>query len=113
MRLALFTASAALVLASAGTAGAQFNPHGRTKKTTPAPSAATPRPARAPRTTPKPNTEAAPAPSKPNEQTAAPKTPEPHDTAERRGGDREALIARYLGAALAQPGAEFPIQRLV
>src|SRR3954467_15716619 len=96
MRLALLTASAALVLASAGKAEAQFNPHGRTKKTAPAPTRATPRPARAP-----------------SDQAARPKTPESGEAAERRGGDREALIARSLGAALAQPGAEFPIQRLV
>jgi tetratricopeptide (TPR) repeat protein len=112
MRFALLTATAALVLAS-GTAEAQFNPQGRNKKPHPASDAAPSHPAaHAPR-----------AASKPAGATTAPKStgePSASKPAERqdadgseRHGDRDALIARYLGAALAQPGAEFPIQRLV
>ncbi|MFO7179277.1 MAG: tetratricopeptide repeat protein, partial [Pseudomonadota bacterium] len=71
-------------LAVPGIAPAQFNPQGRTKKP----------PARPPAATPK---KPAAAPSAAGDQ-AAPNT--------------EALIARYTGIALAQPGAEFPVQRL-
>jgi len=94
---------AALVLAGSATAHAQFNPEGRSKKPKPAatgraPAAAgrTPAPPRA--TPPKPKDPGAPVSAKPT-------TPE-------RGPAREALMARYLGAVLAQPGAEFPLERL-
>ena len=99
--------AAALVLATASPAGAQFNPHGRTKKAKPSPSSAPQRPAKpsATRTAPKAPGVTAPAATEP-----APATkPGPS----RASAERDALILRYLGAALAQPGAEFPIQRLV
>ncbi len=88
-RLGLLTA--ALVLAGSSPLYAQFNPAGRTKK---------------PRPTPAPAHRARPAPGKPTKP-AAPAKPVAD-----KGPGREALMARYLGAALAQPGAEFPLQRL-
>src|SRR5690349_3396031 len=92
--------TAALLLATAGPANAQFNPHGRTKKGKPAPAATPQRPAaqrptpsapKAPSATKPPATETAPAP------------------ATKGSAERDGLILRYTGAALAQPGAEFPI----
>ena len=99
--------TAALVLVTAGTASAQFNPHGRTKKGKPAPSAAPRRPA-APSTSHAPTAApVTPKPTPPDPSSTAPAAPS------RASAEREALILRYLGAALAQPGAEFPIQRLI
>jgi tetratricopeptide (TPR) repeat protein len=96
--------AAALILAGSSTAQAQFNPSGRSKKPK-APVGARP-PAKAPRAAPPAATGGAavkaPAPAK---------SPTPVADAE-RGPPREALMARYLGAALAQPGAEFPLERL-
>ncbi|HEY3493082.1 MAG TPA: hypothetical protein VGK73_00280, partial [Polyangiaceae bacterium] len=87
---------AVAVLLLSGAAGAQFNPQGRGKKPKPAagakPQSAAPKPRAA---SPAPATEAR----------------EPRETAKKPATD--ALIQRYLGAALAQPGAEFPIQRLL
>jgi tetratricopeptide (TPR) repeat protein len=75
---------------------AAFNPAGRSKKPKPA---ATPRgPKHAPGS-------ARPAAAKP----AAAK---PAAAAKGEGQSREALIARYLGIVLTQPGAEFPLERL-
>lgn len=119
MRVRTLTAAVALASAlQASAAYAQFNPQGRTKKphaSGTAPSGGTtPRPAKPkhPASAPngsaaKPNT--APSAAAPSAATpAGSKSPQDH-----RDGEREALIARYLGAAMAQPGAEFPIQRLV
>jgi tetratricopeptide (TPR) repeat protein len=95
--------SAALTLFVVGlTAPAvAFNPAGRSKKPKPTqkapkPSAATPRP-----TSPKP-------------AVGPEKSTEPGATApgKAEGPNREALIARYLGIVLSQPGAEFPLERL-
>jgi len=92
--------SAALVLAGASSASAQFNPHGRTKKPHPGGTTATPRSPKASPTRPRPEHPRAPSAS------AA-------EPAAHRDAERNVLMARYLAAALAQPGAEFPIQRLV
>jgi predicted Zn-dependent protease len=90
--------AALLVLLVAGTASAQFNPQGRGKKPKPAVGA---KPPKTPKT-PKPAQPRAEAPAEPAETRETGKKPA-----------TDALIARYLGAALAQPGAEFPIQRLL
>ncbi|HEV8550825.1 MAG TPA: hypothetical protein VGQ57_17385, partial [Polyangiaceae bacterium] len=117
--------AAVLLLAWAGTASAQFNPHGRTKKGKPPPSSApTPAPQRP---APSGRPHASPPAPAPAPGHGAPPPPEAHPSpnggaasggapssgAARSNAERELLIARYLGAALAQPGAEFPIQRLV
>lgn len=108
MRLGSFSRvllAVALVLAQAPSAEAQFNPQGRTKKGKPRSGGA----------------QAKPAPAKPTPAPAKPATPKsasepgpaaPADEPKPQGPSREALIARYLGAALAQPGADFPLQRL-
>jgi cellulose synthase operon protein C len=95
---------AALVLAGSS-AQAQFNPAGRSKKPKP-PAGARPAakpPARTPATTPA---------GTPTPRATPTRTPTPAATEAERGPAREALMARYLGAALAQPGAEFPLERL-
>ena len=120
MRLRTLTAAVALASAlHTNAADAQFNPQGRTKKPHApgaAPKSAAPRSSgpteRAPRSAPTTRPSGTSAPAAP----AAPASSAPSGGAnptERSEGDREALIARYLGAAMAQPGAEFPIQRLV
>jgi tetratricopeptide (TPR) repeat protein len=120
MRLRTLTAAVALASAlHTSVAEAQFNPQGRTKKPhAPAgvpksdgaarPAATKRAPRTAPATTPSSTpTAAAASPSASTAPSGAANAPD------RREGDREALIARYLGAAMAQPGSEFPIQRLV
>jgi cellulose synthase operon protein C len=97
---------AALVLVTTSTASAQFNPQGRTKKPKPPAGKGQPQPTR-PRTPARPPADA----SKPTPPAdAAITTPK---SAEAKAPASDVLIARYLGAALAQPGADFPIQRLV
>jgi cellulose synthase operon protein C len=98
--------SAALALLVVGFTGpaVAFNPAGRSKKPKPTqkapkPASAAPRPAGA-----KPTAEK-PAGDKPAE--ARPATP-----GKAEGPNREALIARYMGIVLSQPGAEFPLDRL-
>jgi tetratricopeptide (TPR) repeat protein len=113
MRFALLTATLALALASSSTAEAQFNPQGRNKKPHPAADATPARPAaHPPRAASKP-TGATTAPKSSGEASASQPAERQDADGSERHGDRDALIARYLGAALAQPGAEFPIQRLV
>jgi tetratricopeptide (TPR) repeat protein/HEAT repeat protein len=112
MRLALLTATAALVLSSSGLCEAQFNPQGRTKKPHPA-SGGTARPASHPTAKPSGASTAKPSGEPTTPKGANEREPGDRHEGERRGSDREALIARYLGAAMAQPGAEFPIERLV
>lgn len=90
---------AALVLAGSSAAQAQFNPAGRSKK---------PKPGAGARPAAKPPAAKSPARA-PGAQPS--KTPPAAADAE-RGPPREALMARYLGAALAQPGVEFPLERL-
>jgi len=80
-------------------AQAEFNPQGRSKKPKPVAHPPTTAPAR-----PKPKpTPGAPGPA------AAPTRPTP----EAKGPSSEALIQRYTGIVLAQPGADFPLQRLL
>lgn len=78
-------------LLGASTASADFNPRGRTRTTKPKANPPAERPA--PR-----------AATKPAPQTQAPTTPDKPDD--------DALIKRYTGVVLSQPGAEFPLQRL-
>ncbi|MET0792495.1 MAG: tetratricopeptide repeat protein [Polyangiaceae bacterium] len=97
----------------AGQAHAEFNPQGRSKK--PKPAAHPSAPAGAPR--PKP-TASAPGPAaRPSAVPASPATPsaEPpkRDKPDAKGPSNEALIQRYTGIVLAQPGADFPLQRLL
>ncbi len=107
----LLTVAAALPLVVAlGTddASAQFSPGGR-KKPKGKPAATAPqkpsgtRPAK-----PKPE---------PSEKPAPPKTPpsgagQPAGEAPEGATDNDALIQRYTGVALSQPGLEFPVRRL-
>jgi cellulose synthase operon protein C len=95
---------AVLVLAVASSASAQFNPQGRGKKPKPAAGAKPPKSQAAPKSA------APPAPT--DGQSGGAREPrEPREGGKRPASD--ALIQRYLGAALAQPGADFPIQRLL
>ena len=95
----------ALVLAQAPSAEAQFNPQGRSKKGKPKakPPKAGPQPSK-----PGPAAAKPPKPAPDAEPSAGTPAPETKPT----GPSQEALIARYLGAALAQPGSDFPLQRL-
>ncbi len=108
MRLRTFAAVAlatSLVLGHASVASAQFNPQGRNKKGGKAKPPATgpkkPQSGGQPSTASKPSPEAKPEAAAPD--ATAPRAP---------GPSSEALIARYLGVALAQPGSDFPLQRL-
>jgi tetratricopeptide (TPR) repeat protein len=89
-------------LALAAPAPAQFNPQGRTKKAKP--------PSGAPAAKPKKPAQqgATPAPAKPDDTARPPAAEKPA-----AGPSRDVLIARYFGAAMAQPGADFPVERLV
>ncbi|HEY0467974.1 MAG TPA: tetratricopeptide repeat protein, partial [Polyangiaceae bacterium] len=97
------------VLFFAGHVRAEFNPQGRSKKPKPAVHAPT-APAR-----PKP----APGTSGPSAAPTAPAAPaaasetSKRDKPEVKGPSNEALIQRYTGIVLAQPGADFPLQRLL
>ena len=94
-----FLAATSLTLPAA----AQFNPQGRTKK----PKPGTAQPAPKPRKPPTPGS--APAPASTADSPRPPAAEKPGAA----GPSREALIARYMGVALAQPGADFPVERLV
>ncbi len=85
--------SAAGPLLAPATARADFSAEGRKKKGTAAP---------------RPGPKAAPGPAGPK---TAPR-PEAAGAEGDKGPGREALIARYTGIVLAQPGAAFPLQRL-
>ena len=97
----------------AGHAHAEFNPQGRSKKPKPTAHPGAPAPAR-------------PAPAKPAASSpgpaaarpvAAPSSPPPgegkRDKPDAKGPSNEALIQRYTGIVLSQPGADFPLQRLL
>ncbi|HVJ21011.1 MAG TPA: tetratricopeptide repeat protein, partial [Polyangiaceae bacterium] len=96
---ALLTALVVIV-ASVPNAQAQFNPEGRSKK-----KGKKPAPAAKGKPAGKPGDKPPTVPAKPPAEGAAP-------AARPTGPSSEALITRYLGAALAQPGADFPLQRL-
>jgi len=91
-------------------AHAEFNPEGRSKK--PKPSAQP-----TPRVTPvRPKPAAgAPGPSAatPSASPTSPSETSKRDKPELKGPSSEALIQRYTGLVLAQPGADFPLQRLL
>ncbi len=89
------SAAFTLVLVGLTAPAVAFNPAGRSKK--PKPAATAPK-APKPAATPKPAVD----------KTATADPP----AAKGEGQSKEALIARYLGIALAQPGAEFPLERL-
>lgn len=98
--------SAALTLAVMGLAApaVAFNPAGRSKKPK-AGATAKPQPSKA-------STAARPGGAKPKAPSAASAPPEAATPAKAEGPGREALIARYLGIVLSQPGSEFPLERL-
>jgi len=89
----------AVLLFAGHAAHAEFNPQGRSKKPKPVPH---PAPATVP-ARPKPAPSSAPGPAAAPAQTAA----------DAKGPSRDALIQRYTGIVLAQPGADFPLQRLL
>ncbi|HEX3849920.1 MAG TPA: tetratricopeptide repeat protein, partial [Polyangiaceae bacterium] len=96
----------ALLLFTGHAAHAEFNPAGRSKKPKPvvhpaAPAARSPRPAASP----------GPAAAPTHAPVAAGDAPK-RDQPEAKGPNSEALIQRYTGIVLAQPGADFPLQRL-
>jgi len=100
----------ALLIFSAHAAQAEFNPQGRTKKPRPTTHPAAPGPKAAPGPgphTPAPGRAAVPA------STKAPSETPPQAPTEAKGPSREALIQRYTGVVLSQPGADFPLQRLL
>src|SRR5687767_423532 len=88
-----------LVVVGLTTPAVAFNPAGRSKK--PKAGAAQ-----------KPSKAAAPKPGASKPPAAAAPEPAPATRGKGEGQSREALIARYLGIVLAQPGAEFPLERL-
>lgn len=93
----------ALVLLAATPARAEFNAHGRNKKTRPG----SPAPHAAPSSKPSaPGRPSAPAASPESDASKASKP-------DAKGPSSEALIQRYTGIVLAQPGADFPLQRLI
>jgi cellulose synthase operon protein C len=98
-----------LLLFAGHAAHAEFNPQGRSKKPKPAPAVhpAT-RPAQ-PSSGPKPSSGPAAAPA----SLQSPEAPAKRDPPEAKGPNSEALIQRYMGIVLAQPGADFPLQRLL
>ncbi|RYZ09129.1 MAG: tetratricopeptide repeat protein [Myxococcales bacterium] len=104
-RLRLSVALAAITVGLTAPAIA-FNPAGRSKK--PKPEQKAPKPVGAKPAAGKPAA-SQPSSAKPVEAV----TPPPDASGSKpEGPNREALIARYLGIVLAQPGAEFPLERL-
>lgn len=101
----------AVLLFSAHAANAEFNPQGRSKK--PKPAAHPPGKAASPSKGPRPKA-ATPGPSAaPPSGAPSPTEPGKVDKPELKGPSNEALIQRYTGIVLAQPGADFPLQRLL
>ncbi|HEY5372882.1 MAG TPA: tetratricopeptide repeat protein [Polyangiaceae bacterium] len=103
----------ALLLFAGHSAHAEFNPAGRSKKPKPAvhpaaPAARSPKPAASPGPAVAPPASSQPA----HASTPAPDSPK-HDPREVKGPNSEALIQRYTGIVLSQPGADFPLQRLL
>ena len=98
LRRLRLTAALTLVVVGLTAPAVAFNPAGRSKKPKPQQGG------------PKPGLAAKPAREKAVPPKATPSDAEP--TAKTEGPNRAALIARYLGIVLAQPGAEFPLDRL-
>ena len=99
-----------MLLFAGHAARAEFNPEGRNKKPKPA-AHPTPKatPARPKPATGTPGPSAAPPAASP----ASPSETTKRDKPEVKGPSSEALIQRYTGLVLAQPGADFPLQRLL
>ena len=106
---------AAVLLFAGHTAHAEFNPQGRSKKPKPGAHPVAPKPAR-------PTAATRPALTRPGPAAAGTGTPvaptstataDPTKKPEVKGPSTEALIQRYMGLVLAQPGADFPLQRLL
>ena len=95
----------AVLLFAGHSARAEFNPQGRSKKPKPV---AQPAPKAAP-------VRAKPAAGPPGQAAAPASSASPTETSKRdaKGPSSEALIQRYTGIVLAQPGADFPLQRLL
>jgi len=103
----------ALLLFAGHAAHAEFNPGGRSKKPRPVVHPAQPA-ARSPKPVASPGPAAAATPSPASTHPAQPASEPPkRDQAEAKGVSSEALIQRYTGIVLAQPGADFPLQRLL
>ncbi len=103
LRRLRLTAALTLVVMGLTAPAAAFNPAGRSKKSKPEQKAGKPS------ATPKPVRDKL-GPAKPTATDAEPTTkPTGHNG---EGPNREALIARYLGIVLSQPGADFPLERL-
>jgi cellulose synthase operon protein C len=103
LRLSVGLAAVTVGLSAPATA---FNPAGRSKK--PKVEQKAVRPGSKPAAGKPATSGAAKAPG--TEPRAPTQLPEPGGKTE--GPNRDALIARYLGIALSQPGAEFPLERL-
>lgn len=99
----------AVLLFAGHTAHAQFNPQGRSKKPKPVAHPVAPKPSGKPSASPKPAATPGPAAVPPSPTSEPPKREKP----EAKGPSSEALIQRYTGIVLAQPGADFPLQRLL
>ena len=102
-----------MLLFSAHAANAEFNPQGRSKK--PKPTAHPPGPT-APATPNRPKPKAAtpgPSAAPASASSVSPSETTKVDKPEAKGPSNEALIQRYTGIVLAQPGADFPLQRLL
>ena len=104
LRRLRLTAALTLVVVGLTAPAVAFNPAGRSKK--PKPEQKGPKLGGAAR--PGSASKAPSAKPATPEGDAAPKAGEPKG----EGPNREALIARYLGIVLSQPGAEFPLERL-
>ena len=92
-------------------ARAEFNPQGRSKRPKPVVHPAAPK---AP-LGPKPTSGGAPGPVAvpPPASSASPSESNKRDRPDAKSPSSEALIQRYTGIVLAQPGADFPLQRLL
>ncbi|HET7546040.1 MAG TPA: tetratricopeptide repeat protein [Polyangiaceae bacterium] len=99
----------AVLLFAGHSARAEFNPEGRSKRPkSPAHPPATTTPARPRPATAAPGPSAAPAPA-----ASSPAETSKRDKPEVKGPSSEALIERYTAIVLSQPGADFPLQRLL
>ncbi|MEP7053593.1 MAG: tetratricopeptide repeat protein, partial [Pseudomonadota bacterium] len=103
----------ALLLFAGHSAHAQFNPQGRSKKPKPAAHPALRSPQPAPVKASKPASPSPVSSSAVSPAPGAPPSPAAAAKAESKGPNSEALIQRYTGIVLAQPGADFPLQRLL
>jgi len=100
----------AVLLFAGHAARAEFNPQGRSKKPKPATQTVAPKAPLRPRAASgTPGPAAAPTPTSSGAPSEAPHTDRP----DAKGPGPEALIQRYTGIVLAQPGADFPLQRLL